>query len=60
MTCDVDPGRQAIADSWPASIDDSAARSEWGWRPEIDLPRMTADMLGQLWARLEPQRAPGA
>ncbi len=37
--------RQAIADSWPASIDDSMARSEWGWRPEFDLNRMTTDML---------------
>ncbi|MCR4396811.1 MAG: NAD-dependent epimerase/dehydratase family protein [Candidatus Saccharicenans sp.] len=37
--------RQAIADSWPESIDDSAAREEWDWQPDYDLPRMTADML---------------
>lgn len=37
--------RQNIADSWPESIDDSAAREEWGWQPDYDLPRMTADML---------------
>ncbi|MGI4873764.1 MAG: NAD-dependent epimerase/dehydratase family protein [Janthinobacterium lividum] len=40
--------RQAIADSWPASIDDSAARQDWGWAPEYDLARMTRDMLAHL------------
>ena len=38
-------GRQQIADSWPASIDDSAARQDWGWQPDFDLDKMTADML---------------
>jgi threonine 3-dehydrogenase len=37
--------RQAIADSWPTSIDDSVARHDWNWRPEYDLTAMTADML---------------
>jgi nucleoside-diphosphate-sugar epimerase len=37
--------RQAIADSWPNSIDDSAARAEWGWAPSFDLDKMTQDML---------------
>jgi nucleoside-diphosphate-sugar epimerase len=37
--------RQAIADSWPNSIDDSAAREEWGWQPDFDLDAMTRDML---------------
>ena len=40
--------RQAIADSWPCSVDDSAARQEWGWKPDYDLGRMTADMLEAL------------
>ncbi len=44
----VDPMRQAIADSWPDSLDDSAARAEWGWAPQYDLAAMTADMLEQL------------
>jgi nucleoside-diphosphate-sugar epimerase len=37
--------RQAIADSWPESIDDSVAKKDWGWRSEFDLSRMTTDML---------------
>lgn len=37
--------RQAIADSWPRSIDDKEARNEWGWKHEFDLEKMTASML---------------
>ena len=43
-----DPTRQAIAESWPRSIDDSVARADWGWTPEFDLVKMTADMLAHL------------
>ena len=53
---EVDPARQAIADSWPRSIDDGAARQEWGWRPDYDLGRMVADMLGKLRLKLGPAR----
>jgi nucleoside-diphosphate-sugar epimerase len=45
--------RQAIADSWPESIDDSAAREEWGWKQDYDLATMTADMLNILQRRLQ-------
>jgi nucleoside-diphosphate-sugar epimerase len=40
--------RQAIADSWPKSIDDSVARGDWGWKHEYDLPKMTKEMLTHL------------
>lgn len=45
--------RQAIADSWPRSIDDSAARRDWGWKHDFDLKRMTADILAKLPAEIE-------
>lgn len=44
--------RQAIADSWPASIDDSKARNDWGWKPEFDLAKMTEVMLENLKEKL--------
>jgi nucleoside-diphosphate-sugar epimerase len=40
--------RQQIANSWPQSIDDSVAIADWGWKPEYDLAKMTADMLQNL------------
>lgn len=40
--------RQAIANSWPQSIDDAVARNDWGWKEEYDLPAMTKDMLVNL------------
>ncbi|MDW7730581.1 MAG: NAD-dependent epimerase/dehydratase family protein [Bacillota bacterium] len=45
---EIDPVRQAIADSWPDSLDDSAARSEWKWNPKYNLETMTRDMLDVL------------
>lgn len=52
----IDPVRQAIADSWPNSLDDSAARSEWGWSPDYDLSAMVADMLENLRKKLQRTR----
>src|SRR5258706_12782283 len=43
--------RQTIAESWPQSIDDSAARKDWGWKEEYDLAAMTKDMLENLGSR---------
>jgi nucleoside-diphosphate-sugar epimerase len=51
----VDPVRQEIADSWPCSLDDSAARKDWGFAPRFDLPAMTADMIARLRGKV---RAP--
>ncbi|WP_409252327.1 L-threonine 3-dehydrogenase [Bacillus sp. SCS-153A] len=48
LNYDVDPVRQGIAESWPNSIDASAATEEWGFKAEYDLARMTADMLEKL------------
>ncbi len=45
--------RQAIADSWPQSIDDSCAREEWGWQPDYDLARMTKEMLIAISKKLQ-------
>ena len=52
MDYDVDPARQAIADSWPNSLDDSAAKAEWGFKAAYDLDKMTVDMLEKLRRKL--------
>ncbi len=44
--------RQQIADSWPASIDDSEARKDWGWKHKYDLPLMTEIMLKEIKKKL--------
>lgn len=49
---DVDKVKQDIADSWPNSLDDSAAREEWGWNPNYDLDSMSEDMLKNLRIKL--------
>ena len=54
MDYQIDEMRQRIADSWPNWMDDGAARAEWDWRPDYDLPRMTADMIDVLRRRQAP------
>ena len=53
ISYDVDPIRQEIADSWPDSIDPSAAITEWGFKTNYDLDKMTADMLEKLKVKLK-------
>jgi len=53
MDYDVDPVRQAIAETWPNNMDDTAASEEWGWRPEFKLPEMTKDMIEVLSKKLK-------
>jgi len=56
FVCEYEPDfRQAIADSWPRTIDDAPARTEWGWHPQFDLASMTVDMLKKLAPRLIPE-----
>ena len=43
-----EPIKQAIANSWPNSLDDSCARNEWGWNPKYDLDKMSVDMIDSL------------
>lgn len=52
MRYEVDPVRQAIADSWPDNMDDSCARAEWGWMPHYDLDSMSKDMIEHLRIKL--------
>ncbi len=51
MSYDVDPVRQGIANTWPNSIDPTAAKEEWGFKAEYDLAKMTTDMLEKLKAK---------
>ena len=52
MEFEIDPVRQAIADSWPNKMDDHAAREEWGWHQKYDLASMTRDMIEKLSQKL--------
>ena len=52
MRYEVDPVRQAIADSWPNKMDDVCARKEWGWTPSYNLDSMTRDMIKHLREKL--------
>jgi nucleoside-diphosphate-sugar epimerase len=45
--------RQTIADSWPQSIDDTAARNDWSWKHQYDLEMMTKEMLENIVVRVE-------
>ncbi len=54
---EIDPVRQAIADSWPRSLDDSAAHADWGFAPRYDLEAMTKDMLARLQDKLAARAA---
>jgi nucleoside-diphosphate-sugar epimerase len=55
FVCDYAPDfRQAIADSWVDEVDDSQARTDWGWQHQYDLPAIVQDMLKQLALRIEP------
>ncbi len=47
----IDPIRQSIADSWPNSLEDYAARVEWGWKPKYNLEKMVKDMIEKLQER---------
>ncbi len=52
ISYDIDSIRQSIADSWPNSMDDTAAREEWDWQPDYDLAKMSKDMLEKLKLKL--------
>lgn len=53
ISYDIDPVRQSIADSWPDSIDATAAKEEWGFKARYDLDSMTKDMIEKLSVKLK-------
>lgn len=57
FVCEFKPDhRQKIADAWPRSLDDSAAREDWGWQPDYDLKSMTKDMIDKLRNKFHPSK----
>ena len=52
LTFEPVPELQAILDSWPRALDDSAARKDWGWQPEYDLDTMSDDLIAKVRALL--------
>ncbi len=56
MSYDIDPVKEAIANSWPNYLDDSCAREEWGWKPDWDLSAMTDDMLKAIAVKLATEK----
>jgi nucleoside-diphosphate-sugar epimerase len=61
FTCDYEPDfRQDIADSWPQSINDGAARNDWDWQPEYSLDDMVSDMLHHIGIMIEKEEAEAA
>lgn len=53
FTYSPDPRRQGILDSWPKALDDTAARTDWGWAPKYDLDGMTDDLVPRVRRMLE-------
>jgi threonine 3-dehydrogenase len=53
FTYSPDARRQAILDSWPRALDDSAARRDWDWAPKFDLDAMTDDLIPRVRRMLE-------
>ncbi len=58
LTFEPVPALQAILDSWPDELDDSAARADWGWHHEYDLDKMSDDLITQVRAMLEAGTIP--
>ena len=56
MRYNIDPVKEAIANSWPNQLDDSCAREEWGWNPQWDISSMTDDMLAAIARKLNSEK----